>query len=263
MRLLNYYVVIFNVRRTSNHFLQEVVSIAHKVLFINCTPKKSPRESNTRALCDDIAGVYQKEHGLQCDFVRVVDFNVLPGIKSDMGEGDQWPVILEKIKDADIIIVATPIWIGNISSLAQRVFERLEGTYSEGDPDNGQYPLYNKVGAAVITGTEDGAHFCAKTIQFCLMRFGCTIPPGADCYWVGPAGPGPSYIAAEGSKHLYTNRTRRTLVENTVFMAKLLAENRITTNLLEVEKKAVAESRESAEIDWRSAARNESGHSED
>jgi len=231
------------------------------VLFINCTPKKSPRESNTRALCDDVAGVYSEEHGFECEFVRVVDFNVLPGIKSDMGEGDEWPRILKKIKGSDIIIVATPIWIGNISSLAQRVFERLEGTYSEADPDNGQYPLYNKVGGAVITGTEDGAHFCAKTILFCLNRFGCTIPPASDCYWVGPAGPGPSYIAAEGGKHLYTNRTKRTMVDNTVFMTNLLAENRITTDLLEVEEKAVAESRGSTEIDWRSAARAESGNS--
>ncbi|HMA75709.1 MAG TPA: flavodoxin family protein [Candidatus Krumholzibacteriaceae bacterium] len=233
--------------------------MAQKVLFINCTPKKSPEESNTRALCNDVAEVYEKEYGLRCDFIRVVDFNVLPGIESDMGKGDEWPEILERIKDADIIIVATPIWIGNISSLAQRVFERLEGTYSEGDPDNGQYPLYNKVGGAVITGTEDGAHFCAKTIQFCLMRFGCTIPPGADCYWVGPAGPGPSYIAAEGGRHLYTNRTKRTMVANTVFMAELLAKNRIPTNLLEVEEKAAAESTESIEIDWRSASKKESG----
>lgn len=228
-----------------------------RVLFINCTPKKSPEVSNTRALCDDIADVYQEEHGFECDFIRVVDYDILPGIESYMGEGDQWPEILREIKESDIIIVATPIWIGNISSLAQRVFERLEGTYSEGDPDNGQYPLYNKVGGAVITGTEDGAHFCAKTIQFCLMRFGCTIPPGADCYWVGPAGPGPSYIAAEGGRHLYTNRTKRIMVENTVYMAKLLAEKPITTDLLDLEEKALAESRQSTEIDWRSAAKAE------
>jgi len=227
--------------------------MALKALFLNCTPKKSPEVSNTRALCDDLAKVYQEEHGVECDFVRVVDHNVPAGIKSYMGEGDQWPSILKKIKEADILIVATPIWIGNISSIAQRVFERLEGTYSEGDPDNGQYPLYNKVGGAVITGTEDGGHFCAKTINFCLYRFGCTIPPGADCYWVGPAGPGPSYIEAEGSKHLYTNRTKRTLVENSVFMANLLKNNRITTNLLKLEKKAQAESRGSNEIDWRSS----------
>lgn len=222
-----------------------------KVLFLNCTPKKSPEISHTRALCDEVAKVYEKEHGFKCDFVRVVDFNVLPGIKSDMGKGDEWPSILKKIKAADVLIVATPIWIGNISSVAQRVFERLEGTYAEGNSKNGQYPLYNKVGAAVITGSEDGGHFCAKTINFCLYRFGCTIPPGADCYWVGTAGPGPSYIDAKGSKHLYTNRSKRTLVENTVFMAKLLKENKITTNLFDVEKKAVAESRESQEIDWR------------
>lgn len=223
-----------------------------KVLFLNCTIKKSPEVSHTRGLCDDVAKVYKKEHNVQCDFIRVVDYNVPPGLKSDIGDGDEWPIILKKIKEADILIVGTPIWIGNISSIAQRVFERLEGTYSEGNEKNGQYPLYNKVGAAIVTGTEDGGHFCAKTINFCLYRFGCTIPPGADCYWVGPAGPGPSYLDAEGSKHLYTNRTKRTLVENTVFLANLLKKYKITTDLLEVEKKAVAESRSSNEINWRS-----------
>ncbi len=223
-----------------------------KVLFLNCTIKKSPEVSHTRGLCDDVAKVYKKEHNVQCDFIRVVDYNVPPGLKSDIGDGDEWPIILKKIKEADILIVGTPIWIGNISSIAQRVFERLEGTYSEGNEKNGQYPLYNKVGAAIVTGTEDGGHFCAKTINFCLYRFGCTIPPGADCYWVGPAGPGPSYLDAEGSKHLYTNRTKRTLVENTVFLANLLKKYKITTDLLEVEKKAVAESRNSNEINWRS-----------
>ncbi len=222
-----------------------------KALFLNCTIKPSPEVSHTRGLCDDVAKVYEEEHGIKSEFVRVIDYNVPSGLKSDMGNGDEWPLILEKIKESDIIIVGTPIWIGNISSVAQRVFERLEGTYSEGNKENGQYPLYNKVGGAVITGTEDGGHFCAKTINFCLYRFGCTIPPGADCYWVGPAGPGPSYLDAEGSKHLYTNRTKRTLVDNTVFMAALLKENKITTNLLEVEKKAAAESRKSNEINWR------------
>lgn len=222
-------------------------------LFLNCTPKKSPCVSNTRALCDDVAKVYTEEHDVSCEVLRVVDYTVLPGIKSDMGKGDEWPEILQKIKAADILIVATPIWIGNISSVAQRVFERLEGTYSEGNEENGQYPLYNKVGGAIVTGTEDGGHFCAKTINFCLYRFGCSIPPGADCYWVGPAGPGPSYIKAEGSKHLYTNRTKWTMVENSVYLAQLLKDNPIPTDLFEVEENAVAESRDSNEIEWRSS----------
>src|SRR6056297_2240248 len=98
-----------------------------KTLFLNCTIKKSPKVSHTRGLCDDIAKVYGKEHGVQCDFLRVVDHTVPSGLKSDMGDGDEWPMILKKIKKSDILIIGTPIWIGNISSVAQRVFERLEG----------------------------------------------------------------------------------------------------------------------------------------
>ncbi|MEX1014768.1 MAG: flavodoxin family protein [Candidatus Paceibacterota bacterium] len=222
-----------------------------KALFLNCTIKIKLEKSNTRALCEDIADVYEEKHNVETEIIRVTDYNVPPGLKSDLGENDEWPKILEKIKNANILIIATPIWLGHISSIAQRVFERLEGTYSEGNEENGQYPLYNKVGGAVITGTEDGGHACARTILFNLSRFGCTIPAGADCYWVGSAGPGPSYIKAEGNKHLYTNRTKRTLVDNTAFMAKTLKENKYDTNLLEIEKEAKNESGESNEINWR------------
>ncbi|MBA3678715.1 flavodoxin family protein, partial [Candidatus Saccharibacteria bacterium] len=107
----------------------------------------------------------------------------------------------------------------------------------ESDPETGQYPLYNKVGACIVTGNEDGAHdVCANTL-FNLTHLGCTIAPNSDSYWVGDAGPGPSYLEI-GQKHLYTNRTIRYLALNTAYMAQLLVDNPIPTNLKELDADA-------------------------
>jgi len=201
-----------------------------KALFLNCTLKKSPEASNTQALIDVVARVFEGL-GVGTETVRVIDFNVPFGVYTDMGGGDEWPQILDKIKAADILVIATPIWFGVRGSIAQLVIERLDGTYMEGDPETGQFPLYGKVAGAIVTGNEDGAHDAAGTTLFNLGHLGCTVPPNADCYWVGTAGPGPSYIEAGGDRHLYTNKTARYLAHNLTFMAKLLKENPIPTDL--------------------------------
>jgi multimeric flavodoxin WrbA len=126
--------------------------------------------------------------------------------------------------------------------VAQLVFERLDGTYEESDPKTGQFPLYGKVGGVVITGNEDGAHDVAATTLFNLTHLGCTVPPNVDSYWVGDAGPGPSYIAAGGESHLYTNKTVRYMVNNLVFFAKLLKDNPIPTNINKLYEDALKES---------------------
>jgi multimeric flavodoxin WrbA len=215
--------------------------MALKVLFLNCTLKKSPRVSNTRALIDKAAKLYERE-GLETEVVRVVDHNVSFGISSDEGEGDEWPRILEKIKECDILIIGSPIWFGVRSSVCQLVFERLDGTYDEPDPATGRFPLYNKVAGVIVTGNEDGAHNVTANTLFNLTHLGCTVPPNVDSYWVGEAGPGPSYIDAGGDKHLYTNRTYRFLVHNTIYMARLLKDNPILTNLKELSEEARLES---------------------
>ncbi|MHC4416155.1 MAG: flavodoxin family protein [Planctomycetota bacterium] len=204
--------------------------MALKALFLNCTLKRSPQVSNTRALIDKIVELFGPL-GVECEVVRVVDHNIPFGVSSDEGEEDEWPMILTKIKACDILILGTPIWMGVRSAVAQLVIERLDGTYDEGHPETGQFPLYNKIGAVIVTGNEDGAHDAAATTLFNFSHFGCVIPPNADCYWVGDAGPGPSYIEAGGDKHLYTNKTARYLVHNTTFFARLLKEHPITTNL--------------------------------
>ena len=211
--------------------------MALKALFLNCTLKKSPDVSNTHALIDK-AVVLFKEMGIESDMIRVVDHNVAFGTYSDMGEGDEWPKIPKMIKLCDILIIASPIWFGVRSSVAQLVLERLDGTYMEGDPETGQYPLYGKVAGVIVTGNEDGAHNVSANTLFNLTHLGCVVPPNADCYWVGDAGPGPSYIEAGGDRHLYTNRTVRYMIHNLAYFAKLLKENPIPTNLRKLDEEA-------------------------
>ena len=196
-----------------------------KAVMLNCTLKYAPEVSNTEALMLKVKAWWD-EMGVETEMVRVTDYNVRFGVSSDEGNGDEWPAILEKIKVADIICIGTPIWFGVRGSVAQLVIERLDGTYNERNAV-GQYPLYNKVGCVVVTGNEDGAHAAAETTLFNLTHLGCTIPPNADTYWVGDAGPGPSYIEAGGENHAYTQRTTRWMAHNVVHLARMLKANPI------------------------------------
>ena len=191
-----------------------------KAVFLNCTLKRSPEISNTEALARKVIEWFDRM-GVESEIVRIVDYDVAFGVSSDEGNGDQWPLILDKIKAADIIVVCTPIWFGVRSSVCQMVVERLDGTYGEQN-EKGQYPLYNKVAGVVVTGNEDGAHDAAGTTLFNLTHLGCAVPPNADTYWVGDAGPGPSYIEAGGESHLYTQRTTRWMAHNLVHLARIL-----------------------------------------
>ena len=213
-----------------------------KALILNCTLKRSPEISNTRALIDKAVKLFH-EQGVETEVIRVIDYNIRFGVSSDEGEGDEWPEILKKINACDILIIGSPIWFGVRSAVAQMVLERLDGTYDESDPETGQFPLYGKVGGVVITGNEDGAHNVAANTLFNLSHLGCTIPPNVDTYWLGDAGPGPSYIEAGGDKHLYTNKTVRYMVNNLVYFANLLKEHPIPTNLRKLYEDAQKESR--------------------
>ena len=212
-----------------------------KALFLNCTLKRSPEVSNTRALIGKAVSLFA-EMGIESEVVRVVDHDVRFGVSSNEGDGDEWPMILEKIKGSDILVIGSPIWFGVRSSVAQMVLERLDGTYEESDPVTGQFPLYGKVAGVLITGNEDGAHDVAANTLFNLTHLGCTVPPNVDSYWVGPAGPGPSYIEAGGERHLYTNKTVRYMVHNLAYFAKLLKDHPIPTNIRDLYAEAVKES---------------------
>ena len=196
-----------------------------KALGLNCTLKKSPERSHTEALMGRVMGLLE-DHGVETEIIRPVDYTIPFGVSSDEGEGDEWPQILEMIKGCDILLMGMSIWFGVRSSVAQMVIERLDGTYNERN-EHGQYPLYNKVGGVVVTGNEDGAHASAETTLFNLTHLGFTVPPNADTYWVGDAGPGPSYLDAGGPDHEYTNRTSSWCAHNLLHMARILRESPI------------------------------------
>jgi multimeric flavodoxin WrbA len=206
-----------------------------RAVLLSCTLKRSPEPSNTEALLARVIEWFDTLN-VESEIVRVVDYRVAFGVTSDEGDGDEWPLVLDKIKAADIIVVGTPIWFGVRCSVAQLVVERLDGTYAERN-EVGQYPLYNKVAGVVVTGNEDGAHAAAETTLFNLTHLGCAVPPNADTYWVGDAGPGPSYIEA-GQDHEYTKRTTRWMAHNVVHLARILKANPIPAegNTLEGEE---------------------------
>lgn len=190
----------------------------HAVL-LNCTLKKDPETSNTEALLREVAQVLG-DRGVESRLIRVVDHQILPGASSDEGEGDEWPEIRKAILDSQIIVIGTPIWLGKLSSVAQRVLERMDGLLSETN-EKGQLPLYNKVAGCVVTGNEDGAQHTSGMILHDLMQIGATIPPNVNCYWVGEAGPGPSYIEA-GANSEYTKRLVQYTAHNLVHLAEML-----------------------------------------
>jgi multimeric flavodoxin WrbA len=154
---------------------------------LNCSLKRSNGEpSSTDKMINLLAGELRKHDVELTETIRIADHNILPGVSSDEGEGDAWPDIRRRILGADILIFGTPIWLGQTSSLSQRVLERMDAFLSETD-DQGRMPSYGKVAVAAIVGNEDGAHHVTATLFQALNDEGWTIPAGASSYWVGEA----------------------------------------------------------------------------
>ena len=187
-----------------------------RAVFLNGTLKRSPAYSHTDGLIDVSTRVL-KGVGAQVDTVRIVDHTIPPGVYPDMREqgwdADDFPDLYrDLIEPADIVVLATPIWLGDQSSMTRLVIERLYG-YSGELNDAGQWSYYGKVGGVLVTGNEDGGKHCAAQMLYALSHIGFTIPPQADAYWVGEAGPGPSYLDDNrGAQNHWTTR-------NTVFAA--------------------------------------------
>jgi multimeric flavodoxin WrbA len=154
-------------------------------LLINCTLKPSPAESSTDVLGGQVLDALA-EHGVSGDSIRAVDHDIRPGVQTDMGDGDQWPSLREQVLAADILVFATPTWMGQHSSVAQRVLERLDAELSETD-EQGRPILFDKVALAVVVGNEDGAHHIAAIVFQSLNDVGFTIPAQGSIYWNGEA----------------------------------------------------------------------------
>jgi len=200
-----------------------------KAVYVNCTLKQSPRQSHTDGLMQVSKNIMEKE-GVTVESIRFVDHDVAFGVQPDMTkEGiatDEWPKLFEQIFDADILIIGTPIWLGEKSSVAQKLIERLYSMSGKTN-DKGQYLFYGKVGGCVITGNEDGVKHCAMGILYALQHIGYSIPPQADCGWIGEVGPGPSYLdeEADAKDNAFTNRNTTFMTYNLMHLAYMLKEN--------------------------------------
>ena len=202
-----------------------------KALFLNCTLKKSPDVSHTEGLIR-IARAIMERNGVAVELLRPVDYEVeaadiAPVVYPDMTEHgwdkDDWPGIYEKVEAADILVVTTPIWLGEKSSVCTQVIERpyANSHILNGD---GQYAYYGRVGGCLITGNEDGVKHCAMNILYSLQHLGYVIPPQADSGWIGEAGPGPSYLDPDsgGPDNDFTNRNTTFMTWNLLHVARMI-----------------------------------------
>jgi multimeric flavodoxin WrbA len=162
--------------------------MALKAIAINCSLKagKSEEASSTDRMIGLIAEAL-KEKGVGFDgTIRIADHDVKPGVSSDEGKGDAWPALRKRILACDILIFGTPIWMGQMSSLAKRVCERMDAFLSETD-GKGRTPAYGKIALIAVVGNEDGAHNVTAQLGQALVDVGWTLPPSLTCYWVGEA----------------------------------------------------------------------------
>ena len=161
------------------------MAAAPTAIALNCTLKPSGASSTDRMI-GLIADKLRDQGVTLAETVRIAALDIKPGVTSDEGEGDAWPALRAKILSHDILVLGTPIWLGQISSVAKRVLERMDAFLSETD-DAGRMPSYSKVAVAAIVGNEDGAHWASSQLFQALNDTGWTIPAVAACYWVGEA----------------------------------------------------------------------------
>ncbi len=199
-------------------------------LFVNCTLKPSPQPSHTQLLMD-VSQAIMAEQGVLVEHVRAEDLVLAPGVYPDMtehgAERDDWPQLYAKVRAADILVLGSPIWLGERSSTCSRVIERLYAHSGELN-DRGQYAFYGKVGGVLVTGNEDGIKHVAMGVLYALQHIGYALPPQADAGWIGEAGPGPSYGdelddgRRAGFDNDFTQRNTTFMTWNLMHLARLL-----------------------------------------
>ncbi len=197
-----------------------------RALFLNCTLKRTPELSHTQGLIDLSTAIMEK-NGVKVDVLRPVDYQIAYGVYSDMTERgwekDEWPGIYEKVKAADVLVITSPIWLGEKSSVCTQVVERLYSSSADLN-EEGQYAYYGRVAGCLITGNEDGAKHCCMNILYSLQHLGYVIPPQADAAWLGEAGPGPSYLdpGSGGPENDFTNRNTTFMTWNLMHLARMI-----------------------------------------
>src|SRR5215217_7031483 len=197
-----------------------------RAVFINCTLKRSPEPSHTDGLADRTIAIMERS-GVTVDRYRAVDHVIATGVYPDMTEHgwerDDWPAIFETVKAADILVLTTPIWLGEKSSVCTQVIERLYGN-SHLLNDTGQHAYHGRVGGCLVTGNEDGVKHCAMNVLYALQHLGYTIPPQADAGWIGENGQGTSYLdpGSGGPENDFTNRNTTFATWNLLHLARAL-----------------------------------------
>lgn len=194
-----------------------------KAIALNATLKASGGEpSLTDRMLALIASAMSKD-GVETETIRLADFNIKPGVSSDEGDGDDWPAIRQKVLDADILILGTPIWLGQPSSALKRALERMDAFLEETD-DAGRMVSYGRVDAVAVVGNEDGAHHVCAELYQALNDVGFTIAPSAVAYWVGEAMGSTNFSDLEHIPETVTKAVDM-LARNTVHLARLTKEN--------------------------------------
>jgi multimeric flavodoxin WrbA len=201
-----------------------------KAIFFNGTLTKSPAPSHTDLLIKISTDIMHK-HGVQTEVIRTIDRDIATGVYPDMREKgwetDDWPELYKKVQEADILVLAGPIWLGDNSSQTKKIIERLYANSGELN-EKGQYAYYGKAGGCLITGNEDGAKHCSMNILYSLQHLGYVIPPQADAGWVGESGPGASYGDKQddgttvGVSNDFTNRNATFMTWNLMHIANML-----------------------------------------
>jgi multimeric flavodoxin WrbA len=197
-----------------------------RAVYLNGTLKRSPEPSHTESLIA-ISRHILDSLGVRTDLVRAVDHTIPPGVQPDMRvygwETDDFPQLYrDLVEPADIVVLASPIWLGDQSSMTRLLVERLYGWSGELN-DAGQWSYYGKVGGVLVTGNEDGAKHCSSQLLYALAHIGFTVPPQSDSYWVGEAGPGPSYLDdGAGADNHWTTRNCVFATWNMLHLARML-----------------------------------------
>lgn len=190
-----------------------------RAIALTCSLKSSDAPSSTELLVQQVLDA-MGEHGVEGEQIRIADLDVAPGVEVDMGDGDEWPRVRERILAADILVFGTPIWVGHASSLAQRVIERLDAELSETD-EQGRPILLDRVAVVAVVGNEDGAHKATADIFQALNDVGFSIPAQGSTYWTGEAMQGVDYRDLDETPEPVA-QTTATLARNAAHLARAL-----------------------------------------